>query len=321
MKSLFKTLTVLLLVSCTGHGQFDYTPSMEHACWLDVQDSLVVSISPYDGSRDTLYINNVYERVVCMSSTFVAGFAEIGAVDAVAGVSGLRYISNQDVHAAEVGSDAALDYEAVLELQPDVVLTYGVAAAKPEYEQRLNELGVRTFRLYDHLETSPLGRSEYLKAYGAMTGRRAQADSLYKVICESYESLTVRTDTPVKVLINAPFGDAWYIPCEDSYFSHLVKDAGGVILGSQPGVGSAVISRETAFVLSQQADLWLNPGRGQRPDFIPRMPTYDNTLRTTPEGGNDFWERGAIRCDLVLRDLVSVFAGRTENLEYYLEVK
>ncbi len=325
MKNLIRILVLLLLVSCSGHGQFAVNPTMEHASWVGLEDSLVISVSPFDGHSDTLIVSAPLTSVVCMSSSFAAGFAEIGAAELVSGVSGLRYISNQTVrgHAAEVGYDAALDFETLLSLKPDVVLAYGLSAATPTYFERLEEMGVRCFQLYDHLEPDPLGRAEYIKIYGAMAGRRDDADSVYNDICRNYETLKAsvpRGREPAKVLLNAPLGEAWYVPGTDSYMSRLMRDAGGEILGCKPGVESSVMSLESAYRLSKDADFWLHPGRGKRPSVIEIDKIYDNSLRMTPEGGNDYWERGAIRPDLILSDLVKIFEDEADSLYFYLKL-
>ena len=117
--------------------------------------------------------------------------------------------------------------------------------------------------------------------------------------------------------------------------SRLVSDAGGEILGSKQGTAvSRVLSLEEAYQLSLSADMWLNPGPCRTIDeliafhhsfrmfgpVVKGLPIYNNTLRSTPEGGNDFWESGSVRPDLILRDLVSIFSS-SEDLEYYFKVK
>ena len=137
------------------------------------------------------------------------------------------------------------------------------------------------------------------------------------------------------VLMNIPYGDAWYIPGADNYMTRMIQDAGGEVLGAMPGRNSSVVSLEKAYKLSQGADVWLNPGhctiRQQLsdihhlfPTFGPltkSLPIYNNTLRTNSEGGNDFWESGAVRPDLVLEDLVKIFSSQPGELHYHLELK
>ena len=94
---------------------------------------------------------------------------------------------------------------------------------------------------------------------------------------------------------------------------------------------SSVMSLEQAYLLSRDADIWLNPGnvstRSQlealNPMFsrfgVPRI--YNNTLRVNSGGGNDFWENGTLRPDLILEDLVGIFAGSGDSFNYYIEVQ
>ena len=320
MKRLLNIIAcVAVLAACTETSSPLPPRGLQYARWLDLTDSTVVSISPFDGSVDTLRLDRIYDTVVCMSSSYAAGFAEIGKASCVAGISGRRYLTNPSLKASavEVGSDAALDYERVLALNPDVGLVYGVSSAEPAYVRRLGEMGIRTFRLYDHLESSPLGRAEYMRAWGALTGCPETADSIFLTIREAYDSLKVpEPKRPLQVMVNAPLGDAWYIPGLDNFFTRMIADAGGEILGSQPGTESSTISLERAFLLSRKADVWLNPG-SELPKYFPAVPAWDNTLRTNENGGNDFWERGMVRPDLVLSDLVAIFRGDAPDSLYY----
>lgn len=333
-----------LFSSCISNSQQDTGSSCEYARYFDIIEhetsKAIVVISPYDNVHDTLYINKPIERIICMSSSQVAGLAEIGADSTISAVSGLRYITNPNLHSravADVGYEASLDYEKILSLNPDVLLTYTVSGAEPSYIPRLRSLGVRVLVLNDHLENHPLARAEYIRLYGALTGREEFADSLFFSICDRYDSLTVASDEPrLKVLMNVPYGDAWYIPGGDSYMAKLINDAGGEVIGSEPGVvASRVIRMEEAYALSQDADIWLNPGPCRTLDELVSFhhafryfgpvangrPIYNNTLRMTPEGGNDFWESGSVRPDLVLEDLTHIIADLDGELKYHFKVK
>jgi iron complex transport system substrate-binding protein len=124
--------------------------------------------------------------------------------------------------------------------------------------------------------------------------------------------------------------------------SRLIRDAGGQVLGAQKGSVSGVITMEDAYSLSLEADMWLCPGycrtREQLatlhhlfPHFGPLakgLPIYNNILRATSGGGNDFWESGAVRPDLILKDLRAIFqaykkelsAGTADTLSYFIEL-
>jgi iron complex transport system substrate-binding protein len=271
-----------------------------------------------------------------MSSSYI-GFLDALVCDSVAtAVSGLAYVSDPEVraHAVDVGYDAALDYETILKLRPDLVLTYAVSAAEPPYLQKLQDLGIRTAVIHEHLESHPLARAEYIKFFGLLTGRAALADSLFADVRDRYLSLVKETDAPKSVLVNIPYADQWYIPGGDNYMTRLIQDAGGTVLGALPGrFESSVISVEKAFELAQEADCWLNPGwcatktqlRSVHPLFadfpVLGKSVWNNTKQSTPGGGNAFWETGPAHPDLILEDLRAIFDGTEVPGYYYFQLE
>ena len=297
----------------------------------------VVSLSPYDGTTDTLHVTEPLQKIVCMSTSHVGFLDAIGAADAVAAVSGRDFVSSPRVReriaeglVAEAGYDAAPAYETLYQLQPDVVLSYSLGGDSP-MDTRLAELGLRVFTLYEHLEFHPLARAEYVRLFGALTGRMAVADSLFAVVRDDYLAAVVETEQPQKVLVNLPYAGVWYIPGAESYMARLIHDAGGEVLGAEPGTSqSGMISLERAYELACEAHWWLNAGNVQSLDELRReyaafasFPVarpgrvYTNNRRTNPGGGNDFWESGAVRPDLIIKDLRTIFAGGPEDSLYY----
>ena len=343
---LYLTLAVMLS-GCIHESKTIMSSSQEYAEYFDIvtQDSTTAIIVTYPSSQqvDTLWVNSPKDRLICMSSSHVAALSAIGADKHIIAVSGLKYISDPDLKkndVKDIGYDAALDYEAILELQPDLLVTYAVSGAEPAYVSKLRSLGVRTMVLHDHLEQHPLARAEYVRLFGALTGRREVADSVYHDVRDRYLELSANVErtTKVKVLINIPYGDAWYIPGQDGYMSQLVRDAGGEILGAAHGESaSSVVSMEQAYEYSLEADLWLNPGPCRTreelaaahhmfPRFGPLakgLPIYNNIRCVNEGGGNDFWESGAVRPDLILEDLISVMnhakgGDPEESLHYHV---
>ena len=89
---------------------------------------------------------------------------------------------------------------------------------------------------------------------------------------------------------------------------------------------------ETAYKLIQKADYWINVGMAStldelktvNPKFVDakavrEKTVYNNNLRTTPTGGNDYWESAVVRPDVVLRDLIHIFHPElvSDSLYYY----
>lgn len=125
----------------------------------------------------------------------------------------------------------------------------------------------------------------------------------------------------------------------EGYMGRLVRDAGGVVVGAQAGSASSVMSVEEAFRLSHETDIWLCPGYCQTrqqlaeihhlfPHFGPLangLPIFNNILRANSGGGNDFWESGAVRPDLILQDLRKIFSPSESSdrleLNYFISLQ
>lgn len=338
MKQTLPALAIFLAVACTA-GRVKTQPREEYASWFKVLDSAVVSISPYGGC-DTLKLGGPLGNIICMSGSYIGYLEAIGCDSVISAVSGIQYVTSPNLRPRydegllfDIGYDSAPDYERIVQLHPDLLLTYAVSSSKSPFIEKLESLGIRTMVLWEHLESDPLARAEYVKFFGALTGRRGEAEEFFARVRDRYNQLKVKSESPSRVLVNMPYAGLWYIPGADNYLSRIISDAGGEVLGAKPGeIVSGTISLEQAYVLSRQADVWLHPGVCRSRDEIrsagpalagidvPRI--FNNTKRSTPGGGNDFWESAPVRPDLVLADLRSIFSGSSpsDSLTYYIEV-
>lgn len=359
----------------------------------------LVSISPFDGSRDTISIGQPLGRLIVMSTSYIGFLDAVGADSVIVGVSGGEYVCDSSVTAGlsngtvvDIGYDASPDYEKIMALKPDLLLTYSVSPVKSQFFSKLESLGIKTFIVNEHLERHPLARAAYIRLFGALTGNMAAADSVLKIVSDNYISLRdsvqgglgandayasdkgelnagdekqgsggTEGNTPKtrKILVNIPYKDQWFIPGQESYLTTLFKDAGGEILGAKAGSSvSGQISVETAYSLSKEADLWMNVGWCQTleqllsvnplfEDFLRNIQrnasaigysgtkgcatnscdtsasvVWNDNNRLNPKGGNDFWESGVVRPDLLLRDLIGIFSGEDNRTPiYYKSIK
>ena len=353
LSHLFTLISSLLaIVSCSGGGHTSGHMSGE-AQFLSVIEKAdgiyeIVSISPFDGHADTLVVGHPMERLVTMSTSYIGFLDAIGCDSIVCGVSGLDFVSSPSVQALsdsgrifEIGYDAAPDYERIVSLHPDLLLTYSVSSAKSQFVSRLESLGIPVFYVHEHLETDPLARASYIRLFGALAGNMAAADSVFNEVKDDYQALVAAVEEKAvqrrKVLVNIPYNDQWFIPGAENYVSRFIHDAGGEILGSVEGeTTSSTISIERAYSLSQEADIWLNVSwcnslgqlLGVNPLFKDMLDNIDrnsegrgfdgplvwnDNLRTSAKGGNDIWESGVVRPDLVLKDLVHAMHPEVES--------
>lgn len=267
-------------------------------------------------------------RIVAMSSTHIAMLDAIGETERIVGVSGIDFISNPEIRKhrdeiGDVGYDGNVNYERLLALEPDIVLLYGVNGASA-MEGKLRELGIPFMYVGDYVEESPLGKAEWMVALGELTDRRRDAAERFSDMADAYNSLSNYVagqglEEP-KVMLNTPYGDSWFMPPVQSYMATLISDASGEYIFKENNSDSSVpIDMEEAYRLTANAWRWINVSNVSSLDELKRLypkfadtrpvvngDVYTNTLRTTPEGGNDFYESGIVHPDLILCDLIKI---------------
>ena len=287
-------------------------------------------------------------RVVCMSSTHIAMMDAVGAVGRIVGVSGIGYVTNEYIaanrrHIGDVGHEGNIDYERIVSLRPDIVLLFGLHGASG-MESKLRELRIPFAYVGDYLEESPLGKAEWMVAVGEMMGCREKAESLYAAIPERYNALKERVAAEAgrhpAVMLNTPYGDTWFMTPMTSYMARMVADAGGdYVYRKNTSTRSLPIDMEEAALLVSRADVWLNVGDinslGELRRRLPRFAgascvrsgaVWNCDRRSSPTGGNDYWESGVVHPDIILRDMVQIFhpgllSGAEEELFYYRKLE
>lgn len=371
------SLTIAALSACGG-GQHNsetslttqlYTPAYATGFRIlgdsALESVIIESINPWQGADsivrrlfierggektpegfDGQILHGNARRIVTMSSTQIAMLDAIGEADRVYGVSGLDFIFSPVIQAhrdsiADVGFEGAVDYEKLIGTVPDIVLLYGVNGPNP-MESKLNELGIPYIYIGDYLEESPLGKAEWSVAVAEIIGCRDKGETVFTQIPERYNALKQRVDSTIidapSVMLNTPYGDAWFMPSTENYVIRLIKDAGGdYIYKENTGNSSQPIDMEKAYMLTANADMWLNTGsaasladiKAACPKFTDTRcfrngNVYNNNHRTNTAGGNDYYESGIMHPDLILRDLIAIFHPEIfpqDSLTYYHRLK
>lgn len=288
-------------------------------------------------------VKNNPQRVVCMSSSYVAMLDALGEVETVVGVSGIDYISNSYISnnkdkIKDIGYDGNINYEELISLKPDILLLYGIYAASG-MEAKLKELGIPFIYIGEYTEQSPLGKAEWLVAIAEILGKRNDGEVIFKQIPERYNVWKTKLseiNVEPKVMLNTPYGDSWFMPASTSYLGQLISDAKGNYLYKRetPADKSLPIDLEQAYLLTSAADVWLNVGqsytlndlKSSYPKFantncVKNGSVYNCTKRMNESGGNDFWESGVIHPDLILRDLIKIFHPELVSDDFYYYTK
>ena len=276
-----------------------------------------------------------------------SGSRSAGATS-VSGLSGTAYLTNRELKKGvaenrirEVGNEQGLNYEMIVQLKPDVVFAYGVGSEINAQINKLRDLGIPVVLVGEYLEKSPLAKAEWIKFFGTFYNKTQQADSIFGQIKSNYEaikSVVANESEKPSVLTGLPFKDTWWIAGGQSNLAMLIQDAGGQFLWKENQSAEAFpVSLEEVFLRAAKADWWINCGSVQNLEelisFDPRfselpavkgLHIFNNNLRSTPGGGNDYWESGVVHPDLILSDLVKIFHPKLRSdkeFYYYQQVK
>ena len=297
-----------------------------------------------DGADSTSVIFVPIRKIICTSTTHVAMISALGKENTISGMSGLKYLYDSKVRLiaedggiAEVGYDSNLNKELIVEMDPDLVMLYGIGSESAAIVGKLRELGIKVLFNADYLEAKPLQKAEWIKVFGALYCLEGKADSIFNAECNSYnaiKTLVKKTASKPKVLLGLPFRDTWYISPGNSFISNLISDSGGEYMWqSIESDVSMPLGIEAVYHKALDAEFWLNIGSAKNKDEItsldPRLGKlpcfikgnmFNNNKRISATGGNDYWESGSAFPHLVLKDIASILHPelfRHDDLYYY----
>lgn len=216
-----------------------------------------------DTVRTPLESNLVFTAPHCQLLT------ELGCQNAITGVCDKDYINipgiksraQADAKVAhpimDCGSSMQPDIERIIALHPEALLIspfensggYG----------KLDKLRIPIIETADYMETSPLGRAEWIKLYGLLLGS-SKADSLFSAIEKEYLQLkaeAAKLPQGLSILTERKTGNVWYVPGGKSTMGILLRDAHAkYIFADDQHSGSLSMSPEQIIAKGNQVDVW-----------------------------------------------------------------
>lgn len=201
---------------------------------------------------------------------------ELGCKNAITGVCDKDYINIPDIKERVKLSDgkaSTSDTDKVIidcgsSMQPDIER---IIALKPEglfispFENsggygKLDKLHIPIIETADYMETSPLGRAEWMKFYGLLFKSEERSDSLFSSIEKEYLALkaeAAKLPLGLSILTERKMGSVWYVPGGKSTMGILLKDANAkYIFADDTHSGSLAYGPERILSKGTQIDVW-----------------------------------------------------------------
>lgn len=266
-------------------------------------------------------------KAVIYSSVHCSLLKDLGALNSIGGVCDLKYIKLPEIEEGcrngtitDVGDGMNPNIERIIDLHPDAILLspfensggYG----------RVEKLNVPIIECADYMETSSLGRAEWMRFYGLLFGEAQKADSLFAEVEKNYnelKALVAPLSYAPSVISELKNGSAWYVPGGKSTSARIYADAGAnYVFADDEHSGSVPLAFETVFDKGQNADFWLikynqaidKTYKELEQDYAPYTgfrAFKERNIYGCNTGKVDFYEDSPFHPDRLLKDLIKIF--------------
>jgi iron complex transport system substrate-binding protein len=282
----------------------------------------------YTKKSNEVILNIPLKSIIPFSTSYLSMIDTLGELNSIIGVENENYIYNPKLlkritskKVKTIGSSSQLNLEAILLSSPDALITIGTPGETAKQIQKLSTAGIPFIKNYDWQESHPLGKAEWIKFFGALYGKDAEANTIFNFIETNYNQLKQKkSEEKPSVLFSSLYNGVWYIPGGNSYASQYIKDAGGTYPWIDDSTkGSLPLSFETIANKQTDPNIWLNPNYSNLKEmtsdderyfsFLNAVEgrVYNQNKRLNKLGGNDYWEKGSLRPDLILKDYIELF--------------
>lgn len=280
-----------------------------------------------EGLPQGTVVRTPLNKAVVYSSVHCGLLNQLGALKSIGAVCDLNYIRMPEIHEGcrngsivDVGDGMNPDIEKIIDLHPDAVLLspfensggYG----------RIEKLHVPIIECADYMETSALGRAEWMRFYGLLFGKSLEADTLFTEVEQAYNSLKsqamAQPNAPT-VICDLKSSSAWYMAGGKSTTARFYADAGATyIFADDLHSGSVPLSFETVFDKGEHADFWIikynqpteKTYRELKRDYAPYSgfrAFKEKNIYACNSGKVLLYEEYPFRPDLMLKDLIKIF--------------
>mgnify|MGYP005844932089 CR=1 FL=1 len=280
----------------------------------------------------THYIPVPVNQLAIHSTTHLGFLAALNQSDQISAATNLELYFhpafNQRIKEGKVNSIGyeVVEQELLIDDASELLFSYAVDVQDIKSIEGLRKLGQKVILISEYMEKDPLLKASWIQVMALFFDGKTQnrADSIFKAVQANYRQLRQKAnqyqDQP-KVMIGFPWKGSWFVSGGDSFQAKLIEDAGGKYIWSDhKQSGGIPLSIEQVIDDALKADYWINPGNqksfsemSKQNQLIQQFRAYQNHAvyhhykRSNAGGANDYWERGVVRPDLILADLIRIF--------------
>ena len=208
--------------------------------------------------EDATVIEVPIQRAAVFTTVHCALLTEFGLGDRIVGVADSKYIKIPYIH-EQIAKGRIVDCGNGLDVKPDVIMLspfensggYG----------KTEEIGIPLIECAEYMETSPLGRAEWMRFYGLLFGVGEKADAMFHEVDSCYTALKQQATEAGEgrsVIVDKVVGSVWYMPGGHSTIGQMIQDAGGRYpWANDEQSGSLALPFESVLERGGESDVWM----------------------------------------------------------------
>ncbi len=225
--------------------------------------------APADLMEDIMILQKPVENVYLVASAVMDMFVSLDAL-AMLRFSGLKadgwYIeeAREAVESGELlyaGNYAAPDYEQIVSKGCDLAIENTMISHNPEVKEQLERLQIPVLVDYSSYETEPLGRTEWVKLYGLLAGKEAEAEQAFQAEMDAVNSFSDEESSgqTVAFFYITTNGEANVRKSTD-YLPRMIEMAGGSYIFEELGAeeenasSTVTMQMEEFYASAKEAD-------------------------------------------------------------------
>ncbi len=283
---------------------------------------------------DVLPIQIPIKGLISLSATPIGMLHKLHAIATVKGITHRKYVWNPTL-LRNIAANRVGEFENIAQLNPEKVLKTGANVlvfdgfgSYPMVEDKLKKLGVVCLPNYDWRENDPLGKAEWIKLYGVLTGNEKMANRYFAKVSKEYNALkkqAVKQPKKRSVIAGCLIGDLWYMPAGNSYAANIFRDAQfDYQEKNSKGTGSVSFSLEHCLNVHKNAYVWIDPGVSSLQALVRLNPKYrffqafkTKNIYCYSHNANYFWENSACEPHHLLSDFIEIRKGAASTKKLY----
>lgn len=299
--------------------------------------------APADLAGDIVVLKGPLKNIYLVATAVMDMFVSLDALDSLrfSGTNADGWYIPQAREAMEsgnilyAGKYSAPDYERILAENCGLAIENTMIYHTPEVKEKLEQFGIPVLVDYSSYELSPLGRTEWVKLYGLLLGKEAEAEQAFREQADAFES--IRSDA-----VNGGTVAFFYITSNgevnvrksSDYLPKMIEMAGGSYIFQDLGEEDS-----TASTISMQMEQFYAAAKDA--DYIIYNSTIEGELKSLSEltaknpllanfkavqegkvyGTAKNLYQSSMELGTIIADIHQMLSGETEGMTYLYELE